>query len=164
MSSFVKIALLFSSMVSIHVGLTPPNRPPPVDVQFIPTEKGSVRTSEVVLRRILSSGGPATYFKVSALCFFTDGTDMLNFTVFLTGAILDCLHTRIHTYPLSILSPVTRIPTHGNPLPHLDRHVPYNALPRHLHPNHALWRLPSRPLLPGIGEILYLRALSAREP
>ncbi|KAG7444669.1 uncharacterized protein BT62DRAFT_920975 [Guyanagaster necrorhizus] len=63
MSSFVKIALLFSSMVSIHVGLTPPNRPPPVDVQFIPTEKGSVRTSEVVLRRILSSGGPSTYFK-----------------------------------------------------------------------------------------------------
>ncbi|SJK99461.1 uncharacterized protein ARMOST_02763 [Armillaria ostoyae] len=63
MSSFVKIALLFSSMVSIHVGLTPPNRPPPVDVQFIPAEKGSVRTSEVVLRRILSSGGPATYFK-----------------------------------------------------------------------------------------------------
>ncbi|KAK0199224.1 hypothetical protein DFS33DRAFT_1482013 [Desarmillaria ectypa] len=54
MSSFVKIALLFSSMVSIHVGLTPPNRPPPVDIQFIPTEKGSVRTSEVVLRRILT--------------------------------------------------------------------------------------------------------------
>lgn len=62
---FCKIVCVIAPALSIQFGLTPPNKPPPEKEQFIPQNKGSVRTSEVVLRRILAPGGPSTYFKVS---------------------------------------------------------------------------------------------------
>ncbi|KAK7062820.1 hypothetical protein VNI00_000314 [Paramarasmius palmivorus] len=50
--------------------MTPPNRPPPTKEQYIP-HKGVAHTGEVVLRRILTAGGPVTYFKMLfwVVCF-----------------------------------------------------------------------------------------------
>ncbi|KAJ8094534.1 hypothetical protein AAF712_010202 [Marasmius tenuissimus] len=63
--SLVKLPFLFLSTVSLQVGMTPPNRPPPPTEQYIPhKERGAAHTGEVVLRRILTAGGPVTYFKM----------------------------------------------------------------------------------------------------
>ncbi|ESK92271.1 hypothetical protein Moror_4669 [Moniliophthora roreri MCA 2997] len=61
--SLIKLPFLLLSTISLHVGMTPPNRPPPVKEQYIPNE-GVAHTGEVVLRRILTAGGPVTYFKM----------------------------------------------------------------------------------------------------
>ncbi|KAG7095582.1 hypothetical protein E1B28_006313 [Marasmius oreades] len=63
--SLVKIPFLLLSTLSLQVGMTPPNRPPPPTEQYIPDKgKRAAHTGEVILRRILTAGGPVTYFKM----------------------------------------------------------------------------------------------------
>ncbi|THU95936.1 hypothetical protein K435DRAFT_966183 [Dendrothele bispora CBS 962.96] len=59
--SMAKLCLLFMASLSLHLGLTPPTRPPPTKNQFIP-DKGSARTSEMLLRWLLST--PTSYYKM----------------------------------------------------------------------------------------------------
>ncbi|KAF9269488.1 hypothetical protein L218DRAFT_270827 [Marasmius fiardii PR-910] len=63
--SLVKLPFLLLSTVSLQVGMTPPNAPPPSTEQYLPDkDKRVAHTGEVVLRRILTAGGPVTYFKM----------------------------------------------------------------------------------------------------
>ncbi|KAL0575403.1 hypothetical protein V5O48_006574 [Marasmius crinis-equi] len=63
--SLVKLPFLLLSTVSLQVGMTPPNRPPPPTEQYLPDkDKKAAHVGEVILRRILTAGGPVTYFKM----------------------------------------------------------------------------------------------------